>query len=522
MAKPKRVFVCKECGATQARWLGKCPDCGTWDSLEEQTIDPSAASDPHATIAWAIAAPAAGLTGKGEAAKGQAFAAQSDDKLAHTGSRAMPLEECLHVASSVARLPTGISELDRVLGSSAAKDGKDASGSAVLAGSSTLMGLVPGSAVLVGGEPGIGKSTLLLQAARGWARANLRVLYVSSEESVEQVAQRASRLLTGESSEASEVSAPSMKDNLFLMHDTNLARILEQVRRVAPSVVIIDSMQMIYKGDVSAAPGSVTQLRRCATELVSLAKLSGIAVLLVGHVTKDGVVAGPRLLEHLVDCVLMFEGERTHGHRVVRAIKNRFGSSLEVGLFEMTSMGLAPAPDGGALLLQHAQHARIGSVLCPIVTGSRTLLVEVQALTATGFFGSAKRKSSGLDASRLAMLIAVLEQHAELRLADRDVFVSSVGGLKVIDPACDLALLLAIASSHMRKAVPPRFAACGEVGLGGEVRSIPQLGQRVREAARLGATDIAIPKKASEPVTPPKGVTLHRVATIGEAQGLLG
>jgi DNA repair protein RadA/Sms len=507
MPKPKRVFVCKECGASQARWMGKCPDCGTWDSLEEQTLDPAAASDPHKSIAWATGALAPQGAGKAHAQGGpeasEPSSASTQSFLDAGGARALPLEECLLVASNVARLPTGIGELDRVLGSSGA--------------AGAPAGLVPGSAVLVGGEPGIGKSTLLLQAARGWAASGMRVLYVSSEESVEQVAQRASRLLAGETP-----ASAAMKDNLFLMHDTNLARIIEQARRVGPRVVIIDSMQMIYKGELSAAPGSVTQLRRCATELVYLAKVSGIAVLLVGHVTKDGVVAGPRLLEHLVDCVLMFEGERTHGHRVVRAIKNRFGSSLEVGLFEMTSAGLAPAPDGGAALLEHAQHSRVGSVLCPVVTGSRTLLVEVQALTATGFFGAAKRKCSGLDANRLAMLIAVLEQHAELRLADRDVFVSSVGGLKVIDPACDLALLLAIASSHMRKPVPARFGACGEVGLGGEVRSVPQIAQRVREAARLGITDIAIPSKTSEPVQAPKGVTLHRVSRVGEAQALLG
>jgi DNA repair protein RadA/Sms len=519
MPKPKRIFVCKECGASQARWMGKCPDCGTWDSLEEQTLDPAATNDPHKTIAWATStlAPPAGSKSRGplgatDDAEDGISVPSTPTFLDGGGARALPLEECLQVASNVARIPTGIGELDRVLGSSGVQGAP--------------AGLVPGSAVLVGGEPGIGKSTLLLQAARGWAASGMRVLYVSSEESVEQVAQRASRLLTSQASmgesAASAATSTALKDNLFLMHDTNLARIIEQARRVGPRVVIIDSMQMIYKGDISAAPGSVTQLRRCATELVYLAKVSGIAVLLVGHVTKDGVVAGPRLLEHLVDCVLMFEGERTHGHRVVRAIKNRFGSSLEVGLFEMTSSGLAPAPDGGAALLEHAQHSRVGSVLCPIVTGSRTLLVEVQALTATGFFGAAKRKSSGLDANRLAMLIAVLEQHAELRLADRDVFVSSVGGLKVIDPASDLALLLAIASSHMRKPVPARFGACGEVGLGGEVRSVPQIAQRVREAARLGLTDIAIPKKTSEPVQPPKGVTLHRVSNVGEAQALLG
>src|SRR5690606_19103480 len=334
------------------------------------------------------------------------------------------------------RIPTHIGELDRVLGG----------------------GLVPGSAVLIGGDPGIGKSTLLLQMAgrigRGHGTAHpaepARVLYVSSEESAQQVRMRAARL------------GVAASDDLYILADTNLARIVEQARKVRPAVMVIDSVQMIYKGDLDAAPGSISQLRRCCADLVYLAKVSGIAIILVGHVTKEGTLAGPRLLEHLVDTVVYFEGDRYHAHRVVRAIKNRYGTTLEIGLFEMTGEGLLEAPQGAsAAALEGMDEPRPGSVACPVMTGTRCVLVEIQALTATGFLGSAKRKSSGLDANRLAMIIAVLEQHAEIRLADRDVFASSVGGLRIVEPAADLPLALAIAGAQFRRALPPRTAAVG-------------------------------------------------------------
>jgi DNA repair protein RadA/Sms len=273
---------------------------------------------------------------------------------------------------------------------------------------------------------------------------------------------------------------------------------------------------MLYKSDLPASPGSVTQLRRCCAEMVYLAKASGVAVMLVGHVTKEGTLAGPRLLEHLVDAVLYFEGDRYHSHRVVRAIKNRFGTTLEIGLFEMTGRGLSEVPEGSgipAALLSQGGKPRPGSVVCPVLTGTRCILVEVQALTATGFPGSAKRKCSGLDTNRLAMLIAVLEQHAEMRLFDRDVFASSVGGLRIVEPASDLALLLAIAGAHLRRAVPSATAVVGEVGLGGEVRPVPQAEQRVREAARLGYTRLIVP--ASMKLAAPKGVKVELVHVRG-------
>jgi DNA repair protein RadA/Sms len=305
-------------------------------------------------------------------------------------------------------------------------------------------------------------------------------------------------------------------DALFILADTNLARVVEQVRQVEPQVVVIDSIQMIYKGDVESAPGTVSQLRACCMEMVYLAKASGAAVMLVGHVTKDGQLAGPRLLEHMVDTVLYFEGDRYHSHRIVRATKNRFGATLEVGLFEMSDGGLREVTDGAALLAaEYQSHAvTAGSVVCPVMSGSRCLLVELQALTATGFLGSAKRKANGLDTNRLAMLIAVLEKHGGLRLADQDVFVSTVGGLRIAEPATDLALALAIAGAHYGRALGRATCAIGEIGLNGQVRHVGRMEQRIREAARLGfGRVLCAPTKA----IPPRGCELVTIGGLSEA-----
>lgn len=487
MAKVRRMFVCRSCGAAQPRWLGKCPDCGTWDSLEETIAAPNR-PDPHAQAVHAVRGPVEVLPA------GSSENAPPREASAHAKTLGELLDQPASGAGVARRLPTGLAELDRTLGTSPG-------GSA---------GLAAGSVVLVGGEPGIGKSTLLMQAAFGWARQGVRVLYVSSEESAEQVAARASRLRSPDQTKGDET-------NLLIAHEANLAHVLEQVRRAAPDVLIIDSIQMLYRSELPAAPGSVTQLRRCAADLVRVAKGAGIAVVLVGHVTKDGQLAGPRLLEHMVDAVLSFEGDRAHSHRLVRAVKNRFGSTLEVGLFAMTGAGLEAMGDGsgglGGGIAALREPPRPGCALTPVVTGTRCFLIEVQALTATGFLGAAKRKCSGLDASRLAMLIAVLEQHAELRLADRDIFASSVGGLRVVEPSADLALLLAVAGAHLRKALPTGTVVMGEVGLSSQVRGVPHLEQRVREAVRLGATDIIAP---AGPTNPTKA---HCPATIASALG---
>lgn len=458
--------------------MGKCPDCGTWDALEKY-IEPKAVVEvAHASLAegWA----------SGDNSEANTPAVQS-------GAQAVPLPsiEC----SDVARHSTHVAEFDRVLGG----------------------GLVPGSVILLGGDPGIGKSTLLLQVAGKMARADQRVLYVTSEESAYQTRLRAERLFAERAKpQAALDAAPKELDSLFVLADTNLARIVEQARKVKPTVCVIDSIQMVYKPDLSASPGSVTQLRRCCTELVYLAKVSNMAIVLVGHITKDGQLAGPKLLEHLVDAVLTFEGDRHHAHRVVRSVKNRFGTTLEVGLFEMTGTGLEEV-DEAASVRAAADAAGPGSVVCPVMHGSRSLLVEIQALTAAGFLGSAKRKTSGLDANRLAMLIAVLEKHGGLRLADQDVFASAVGGLKVIEPAADLAICLAIAGAHYGKALEPGVAAVGEVGLGGEVRPVHQIEQRAAAAARLGYRTLILPHgtatRASGDVQP--------IRSIGDALGLL-
>jgi DNA repair protein RadA/Sms len=506
VSKSREIFVCRACGSAQARWLGRCPDCGGWDTLEAEQVARGEKHDPQRALVSAWAA-----VGEGDGAVALAPAA------------ALPIEQ-VPAGESQTRVSTGVGELDRVLG------GKwpIASSESQAPEGQTRGGLVPGSAVLIGGSPGIGKSTLLLQAAAAMGRRGTRVLYVSSEESASQVRMRAERIGGGASAGAGD-AAPGASEagrpwggDLYLLSETNLSRIVEQARKVMPAVLVIDSIQMIYKADLPAAPGSITQLRRCAADLVHLAKLSGMAVVMVGHVTKEGQLAGPRLLEHLVDAVLSFEGDRYHAHRLVRAVKNRFGATHEIGIFEMTGGGLREVPEGaGVPALALDGRARPGSVVCPVMSGTRCVLVEVQALTATGFLGAAKRRSSGIDSNRLAMLIAVLEQHAEMRLADRDVFASAVGGVRVVEPASDLALLLAIAGAQMRRALGPGTAAAGEVGLGGEIRPVSQLEQRAREAARLGYRRLVAPGPFPPHLVKRAGIELIPVRTVNEAAAVL-
>ncbi|MEX0654674.1 MAG: DNA repair protein RadA [Phycisphaeraceae bacterium] len=478
MARSTVQFLCRSCGNVQSKWMGKCPDCGQWNTLEEyRTASTGAKRDDHR----GVAGPAPGAD----------------------APRAVPLHEVGDDLGGT-RVSTGIHEFDRVLGGAipAAAEPAPAGGRN---GETTKApaGLVPGSAVLLGGDPGIGKSTLMLQAVHQLALHGKRVLYVTSEESAQQLRVRAERL----------GALADKSDNLFVLADTNLARIVEQARQVQPDVMVVDSIQMIYKGDLPAAPGSVTQLRACCLELVYFAKASATAMLLVGHVTKQGQVAGPRLLEHMVDTVLYFEGDRYHSHRVIRATKNRFGTTLEVGLFEMGEDGLREVTDGAGVAAAEYQ-SRPGSAVCPVMQGSRCLLVEVQALTATGILGAAKRKVSGLDSNRLAMLIAVLEKRAGLRLADQDVFASSVGGMRVVEPAADLAVALAISGAHHNRQLGGGVAAIGEIGLGGEVRHVQRLEQRVREAARLGFNTIYCPPTDMKA---PKGAKLVSARTLDQA-----
>jgi DNA repair protein RadA/Sms len=448
--------------------MGKCPDCGTWDSLEEYKA-------PAEDVRKVSIRGVSGDITKG----GEALALAEIDE------------------AQTPRTRTGISEFDRILGG----------------------GIVPGSAVLVGGEPGIGKSTLLLQVASALASSSANespaapardrephpILYVTSEESARQTKLRAQRLGV-------------VSDQLLVLAETNVERIVNQIQKVQPAVVIIDSIQMIYKPDLPAAPGSVTQLRDCCMELVYLAKLSGIAVVFVGHVTKAGTLAGPKIIEHIVDTVVYFEGDRFHAHRIVRCVKNRFGSTHEVGLFEMTGSGLKEVTDPGNLFFeQYGKEGQpSGSVITAAMQGSRVLLVEVQALTASSVIGSAKRKVSGVSSDRVAMIIAVLEKRAELRLAADDVFVNVAGGVKVAEPAIDLAVALAIASAHTNRPLPVGTFALGELGLGGEVRTVPQLETRLREASRLGLSHAIVPHIGGN-VPKLKGMALHEVRRLGQA-----
>lgn len=449
MAKMRTEFLCRECGANHPKWMGKCPDCGAWDSLEKFAVE--------AESTKAGAAPIWGAPADGSDA----------DELARAGiGKAIALGSVPE--ATVPRIPTGIGEFDRVLGG----------------------GVVPGSVMLLGGDPGIGKSTLLMQVAASVAASGGAALYASSEESPQQVRLRAERL----EPVVKAGGAAKLGERLLVMGEGNIARIVEQARRSRPTVVLVDSIQLVHRADVSAAPGSIAQLRRCCLDLVGLAKSVGCGVIVVGHVTKDGALAGPKLLEHLVDVVLSFEGERHSAVRVVRGVKNRFGSTQEIGLFEMRADGLAEVET--VRLPQTSGPAAPGCSFVAAMAGTRCLLGEIHGLVATGFLGSTKRKSSGVDSSRLAMLIAVLEKHGGLRLADQDVFVQSLGGLKIAEPAADLAIALAIAGAFYNRVLPQGAVAIGEVGLTGELRNVPHIEQRVHESLRRGARVVLVPSSA--------------------------
>ena len=453
MKPPKTVFVCQDCGAQSPKWLGRCADCGAWNSLVEER--------PQEGPTAAAAGQRYGL------AAGDGARLYSDINLEHH-----------------ARLSTGIDEFDRVLGG----------------------GVVPGSLVLLGGEPGIGKSTLLLQAAANMARTIGPVLYSSGEESQHQIKSRGERLAVGQ--------AP-----LYLLAETCLERILEEIARIKPALVIVDSIQTVYSLKFQSAPGSIGQVREAATQLLFTAKGQNIPTFLVGHVTKDGSLAGPKALEHVVDTVLYFEGERHHSHRVVRAVKNRFGAISELGVFEMTSGGLRPVPNPSKLFLAERPTNAPGSAVLCSVEGSRPILVEVQALVSTSSYGSARRMASGIDQQRLSLLLAVLEKRAGLNLIGDDVFVNIAGGMTVDEPASDLGVLAAIASSVRNRVIPPTTAMFGEVGLAGEVRGITQAVLRVREAAQMGFRRCIMPEANIDPADRQLAgdCELVGVRTVGEA-----
>lgn len=449
MAKAKTIYSCTECGASAPKWQGQCPGCGQWNTLVETVAEtaPTASVNRYSSLA----------------ASGQ---------LQRLGE-INPTEE--------PRQPTGIEEFDRVLGG----------------------GLVQGGVVLIGGDPGIGKSTLLLQALCRLAELGQSVLYVSGEESGEQVALRARRL---------QLQA----DHLQLLAEINLEKIVATLQAEKPAVAVIDSIQTIYSEALQSAPGSVAQVRECSAQLTRLAKQSGICVILVGHVTKDGTLAGPRVLEHIVDTVLYFEGDTHSSFRLIRAFKNRFGAVNELGVFAMTDKGLRGVSNPSALFL--SQHAQEVPGSCVLVTqeGTRPLLVEVQALVDTAHTPSARRLTVGLEAQRLAMLLAVLHRHAGVACFDQDVFVNAVGGVKIQEPAADLAIVLAIVSSLRNKPLPQKLVAFGEVGLAGEVRPAPRGQERLKEAAKLGFTHAIIPK-ANAPKQAIKGMEVIAVDRVEQA-----
>jgi DNA repair protein RadA/Sms len=454
--KTKTIYACQECGAQSQKWLGRCPECQAWNSLVEETSVPVAA-------------------GAGAAAA----SAGSRYSLAASGGPRL-YEDIDTVVST--RLTTGIDEFDRVLGG----------------------GVVPGSLVLIGGEPGIGKSTLLLQAAAHFAHTTGPVLYSSGEESEHQIKSRGERL--------GVERAP-----LYLLAETCLERILEEIGRLKPSLIIVDSIQTVFSLKFQSAPGSVGQVRESATQLLFAAKGQNIPTFLVGHVTKDGNLAGPKVLEHIVDTVLYFEGEKHHSHRIVRAVKNRFGAVSEMGVFEMTGKGLKAVPNPSALFLAERPANVPGSAVLCCIEGSRPLLVEVQALVSTTSYGNARRMASGIDQNRLSLLLAVLEKRAGLNLLGEDVFINVAGGMTVDEPAADLAVVGAVASSLRNRPIRPGTAVFGEVGLAGEIRGTTQASLRLREAAQMGFTRIVVPEGNVSRDEAPPGCEIVTVRNVGEA-----
>ena len=423
MAKVKSIYVCQSCGANAPRWQGKCSECGEWNTLAEEELAAPGAHVRPPLVGQAV--PRSIL---------------EDDQ---------PLPP---------RLVSGVGEFDRVLGG----------------------GIVPGSLTLIGGDPGIGKSTLMLQISHALAAAG-KVLYVSGEESFDQARLRAGRL-------------GALAADLLLLTETNVTEVEKHIRGDAYALVVIDSIQAVYSPQLAAVPGSLAQIRECANVCLRLAKGRRIPILLVGHVTKDGAIAGPRLLEHLVDTVLYFEGEGRQSLRILRAVKNRFGSTNEIGVFEMRETGLAGVPNPSARFLSERPEGVSGSIVTPMIEGSRPLLVEVQALVGVAHAGSPRRTVTGMNPNRINLLLAVLEKHAGLHLADRDVFLNVAGGVKLDEPAADLAAALAIASSFREQPLPERLIAFGEIGLAGEVRSVDQARRRLGEAEKFGFENCLLPK----------------------------
>ncbi len=447
MAKPKTFFSCQSCGHSSYKWLGRCPECGGWDTFVEQREAP----EPRRA-----------------------------SLVIGTSSVPQPIESL--DSSEERRTSTCMPELDRVLGG----------------------GLVPGSAVLIGGDPGIGKSTLLLQAMGALAASGKRILYVSGEESLRQIRLRGERL-------------GAVSPNLLVYSETSVGKILDTLKEVDPAVVVIDSVQTVYSEDFESSAGSVGQVREVSSRLISYAKTTDVPVFLVGHVTKDGAIAGPKVLEHMVDTVLYFEGERGHPFRILRAVKNRFGSVMEIGVFEMKESGLSEVANPSEMFLAERPEGASGSAVVSSLEGTRTILVEVQSLVCTTLFGVPRRTVVGVDYNKVMLIAAVLEKKAGIALANHDIFIKVAGGMRLDEPAIDLGILASITSNFLDKPIDPRTVIFGEVGLAGEVRGINHVEQRLREAAKLGFTRAVLPKDNLK--VKPKGadMKLVPVSTVKEA-----
>lgn len=437
MVKAKTVWHCSECGHKEHKWVGQCPTCNSWNTLEEEVE---------------LSAP-------------PRFSAQPAKS-----SRPVRLKEIKH--SETPRILTHINEFDRLIGG----------------------GVVPGSLSLIGGEPGIGKSTLMLQLSNAFAKKGLTVLYVSGEESIEQISMRAKRLAIE-------------SENLLILGETNFSHIKAQVDHVKPDVMIVDSIQIVYKSEISSSPGSVTQIRENTNEFMHLAKGHGIATFLIGHVTKSGEIAGPRILEHLVDTVLYFEGDKQNNYRMIRVVKNRFGPTDEIAVFQMQSTGLSEVPNPSHLFLEERAKEMTGSVIIPTIEGTRPILIEAQALVTETVFSTPSRRCTGIDSNRLALLLAVLEKRMGYQMHRYDVFVSVAGGMKITETGVDLGLLLAVTSSMRNTRIDPQTLVMGEVGLGGEIRTIPRVEARIKEAIHMSFQRCIIPRRNTKGL--PKELTDH-------------
>ncbi|MDD4240936.1 MAG: DNA repair protein RadA [Smithellaceae bacterium] len=446
MKKSKTSFFCQHCGYMSPKWLGKCPSCNGWNCFAEEPMpDPDAGGRPDLVF----------------------------------GGKPLPIGDI--PAEEGKRMLTGMAEIDRVLGG----------------------GLVSGSAILVGGEPGIGKSTLMLQVMQNLAAGGRRVLYVSGEESAAQIKLRADRI------------GAQAKDLLVLV-EVSLEKILEQINAVDPAVVVIDSVQTVYSSSLMSAPGSVGQVREASSRLILAAKKNAVPVFLIGHVTKDGSIAGPKVLEHMVDTVLYFEGDSGHAYRIIRSIKNRFGPANEIGVFEMRDRGLEEVPNPSAFFLAERPENAPGSVVVTSLEGTRPILVEIQSLVAQSNLGMPRRTAIGVDSNRVSLLVAVLERICGLHLGGSDIFLNVAGGVRVEEPAVDLGIVAALASSFLDRPVDPRTVVLGEVGLTGEVRAVSQMDMRIKEAARLGFNRCIIPKTSSPSAAAAEKISVTAIGSLAE------